>query len=124
MIDNYKFGEFIIKGKKYKSNVALINDQAKPARYLENHELRLDDFLELVNASPSTIIIGTGASGVVKVPQEIIDYIEKRKIKLIIAKTSDACKKYNELIKQGKNIAAFMHNTCWTSLDQLGEAAC
>ena len=112
MIDSYKFGEFIIKGKTYKSNVILIGETAKQGRYLENHKLILDDFTELINAKPSTIIIGIGAYGVVKPPKEIIEFIEKQGINVIKEKTGDACKTYNSLLKQGKKVAAFLHNTC------------
>ena len=112
MIDSYKFGEFVIKGKKYESNVELIGEQAKEHRYLENHELALDDFTVLINAKPSYLIIGTGAYGVVKPPKEIIDFIEKQGIKVIVEKTGQACKTYNSLLKQGKKVAALLHNTC------------
>lgn len=112
MIDSYRFGEFVIKGKIYKSNVVLLGQEAKQARYLPAHQLKLADFTELVNYKPEYIIIGTGAYGAVKVPQEIIDYIEKQGIKLIIEKTGDACQTYNALLKEGKKIAAFLHDTC------------
>ena len=112
MIDNYKFGEFVVDGKTFKSNIELINDKVQQHRYLENHELSLDDFTSLINAKPEIIIIGTGAYGVVKPPKEIIEFIEKQGIKVIAEKTGNACKTYNELIKQGKKVAALMHNTC------------
>lgn len=112
MIGSYSFGKFVIDKKEYRSNVTLINDKAKEHRYLPNHELKLDDFLPLINAKPSYIIIGTGAYGVVKVPDEITEYIEKQGIKLIIEKTGAACKTYNQLVKEGKKVAAFLHDTC------------
>ena len=63
MIDNYKFGEFVIKGKTYKSNIILINNTDKVVRQLENHELRLSDFDELIKFNPEILVIGTGDSG-------------------------------------------------------------
>lgn len=112
MIDNYKFGVFIIDKKEYKTNILLLDAEVKPAEYLHEHELKIDPFIEMVEFRPSYIIIGTGAYGVIKVPQEIIDYIEKRGIKLLIEKTGDACKEYNSLLKAGIKVAAFLHNTC------------
>ena len=112
MIDSYRFGEFVIQGKTFKSNVILIDNTFKEARHLENHELKIDDFTELINSNPSYIIIGTGAYGVVKPQKEIIDIIESKGIKLVIEKTADACRKYNEFLKQGIKVAAFLHNTC------------
>ena len=112
MIDSYKFGEFVVDGKEYKCNIELIGDKIKEHRYLPNHELKLDDFTELINAKPEYIIIGTGAYGVVKPPKEIIEFIEKQGIKVIIEKTGTACQTYNSLLKQGKKIAALLHDTC------------
>jgi hypothetical protein len=112
MIDGYKFGEFVIDKKVYKSNVELVGTLVKIHRYLPDHELSLDDFTSLVNSKPEVIIIGTGAYGVVKPPKTIIDFIEKQKIKVIVQKTGDACKTYNEMLKQGKKVVALLHNTC------------
>ena len=112
MIDGYKFGEFTIKGKSYKSNVALIGEEVKIHRHLDDHELNLDDFTELINAKPTHLIIGTGAYGVVKPPREIIDFIENQNIVVIVEKTGKACQTYNSLLKQRIRVAALLHNTC------------
>jgi hypothetical protein len=112
MIDSYTFGKFIVDGKKYESNIVLLGKQIKKARYLEGHELNLDDIYPLVEFNPGYIIIGTGASGVMPVPKEIEDFIKEKGIKLIIEKTGDACRTYNSLIAEKKKVAAFLHNTC------------
>jgi hypothetical protein len=112
MIENYTFGKFVIDGKEYDSNVVLIGDNVKLARHLPNHELSLNDFSALVEFKPDYIIIGTGASGVMPVPSDISKFIQEKGIKLIVEKTGDACKTYNSLIKEGKKVAAFLHNTC------------
>lgn len=112
MIEKYTFGEFVIDGKKYKSNVVLINGEVKVGRYLVEHELMIDDFTEIINSHPEIIVIGTGADGVVDVPNEIAEFIESKKIKLIVEKTAEACLTYNSLLKKGKKIGAFLHNTC------------
>ena len=112
MIDSYKFGEFIVDKKKFECNIELINDQVKEHRYLPEHKLTLDDFTALINAKPSVIIIGTGAYGVIKPPKEIIEFIKKQGIEVIIEKTRTACKTYNRILKEGKKVAALLHNTC------------
>jgi len=112
MIDSYDFGEFIINGKSYRSNVILLGESVKPARHLEEHKIMLDDLLPLVNYAPEYIVIGTGAAGVMSFPKELADYIQKVGIKLIVKKTGEACQEYDYLLKQKKKVAAFMHNTC------------
>lgn len=112
MIEHYSFGEFIVDGKRFKSNIVLLGRTVKPARYLPGHDLTLEDIKPLVDFRPEVIIIGTGAYGVMKVKNEIKQYIEERGIKLIIAETKKACDKYNELLRKGVKVAAFLHNTC------------
>jgi len=112
MIDNYTFGRFVIQGKEYNSNVILIGRTVKPARYLPNHELSINDIFPLVESKPDYIIIGTGASGVMPVPDNISNFIKEKRIKLIVEKTGDACQTYNSLLKEKKKVAAFLHNTC------------
>jgi hypothetical protein len=112
MIDSYNFGYFIIDAKRFDSNVKLMQNKAVKCRYFENHIIELNDFTDLVDRKPEYIIIGTGASGVVRVPDEIKEYIQKAGIKLIIEKTADACDTYNDLIKKNKKVCALLHNTC------------
>lgn len=112
MIDSYTFGTFIINSKRFDSNVKLIQDKAEKYRYFENHIIELNDFVDLVEQKPEYIIIGTGASGVVDISDDIKEYIEKAGIKLIIEKTGDAVNKYNDLLKKNKKVCAVMHNTC------------
>jgi len=112
MIDNYTFGEFVVDGKTYKSNIELIGDKLKKHRYLENHLLELKDFKDIFKAKPAVLIIGTGDSGTIHPPQEIINHIESQGIKIIIEKTEEACKTYNNLLEKGENVAALLHNTC------------
>lgn len=112
MIDNYTFGKFVIKGKEYDSNVVLLGKTVQKARHLPSHELKIDDFIPLIDYKPEYLIIGTGAYGAVKVPQEIVDFIGKKGIKLIIQKTGEACQTYNALLEEGKKVAVFLHNTC------------
>jgi len=112
MIDSYTFGTFIIDGKRFDSNVKIIQDKATKCRYFENHIIELNDFVDMVDKKPEYIIIGTGESGVIRVPEEIREYIEKAGIKLIMEKTGDACDIYNSLIKKKKRVCALLHNTC------------
>lgn len=112
MIEHYEFGRFIVDGKLHQSNIVLLGNEVKEARYLPMHQLKLDDIIPLVNYKPEIIIIGTGSSGVMKVSKEITDYIDKKGIKLVVEKTGKACETYNTLLKEGRRVAAFLHDTC------------
>ncbi|MFC1697737.1 Mth938-like domain-containing protein [Nanoarchaeota archaeon] len=108
-IESYTFGEFIIDGRSYKHDIKIINNKIDK---WHNHSLSMDDMEEIFEANPDYIIIGTGASGVVKVIDKIQKEAESRKIELIILLTDEACDKFNELNKKGENVAAIMHSTC------------
>ncbi len=112
MIGSYIFGKFVVNGKGYNSNIILKGDSVNSFPYIENHDLRLEMIRGLLDVNPEIFVIGTGASGVLKVDEKIIDYCKNKNIKLIIEKSGDAIKTYNGLLKKGKNIAAIMHNTC------------
>jgi len=107
-IDHYSFGRFVVDGKEYESDIKLVGNKVE---LWHNHSLSLEDVKDVVDSSPSTIIIGTGSVGVVDVKREIMDFIKSKGIKLIIVKTGQACKLYNELSKK-ENVAAILHSTC------------
>jgi len=107
-IDHYEFGKYIIDGKQYEYDIKIINNKIS---FWHDHGLNLDDVKDLAAAKPSIIIIGTGYSGVIQVSQDIIDYIKKKKIKLIIKKTKEACEEFNRLNGE-KKTAVILHGTC------------
>ena len=108
-IDSYDFGSFIVDGEQFHHDFKLVGDKVK---LWKNHHLCLDDVKDAVAEKPHTIIIGTGASGVVQVTIDIVQYIESNSIKLVIEKTEKACIEYNKLTAQGKKVAAVLHSTC------------
>jgi hypothetical protein len=64
-----------------------------------------------LDKKPEVLIIGTEAYGLMKVPSNLIAYLESKNIRVIIKKTKDACSQYNKLCKK-KNIVADFHLTC------------
>mgnify|MGYP006282970985 CR=1 FL=1 len=109
MIDSYSFGRYIIDGKEYTYDIKIIEGRVSTWR---NHDMKVEDILDLVEAQPEIIVIGTGASGVLKVKQEIADLIKSKGIELIIAKTGRACSEFNRLEKEGRKVCAILHGTC------------
>jgi len=108
MIEKYEADTFIIDGKQHHHSIKIIDGKIK-LWLIENHELKLDDILELINSKPSYVVIGTGAYGKLVVPKELQNLIISKNIKLFIGKTPDACKKFNDLEKKGKT-AALLYN--------------
>lgn len=112
MIENYSFGQILIDGKKYNSDLIIFDDHIYDSWWRrEGHNLHIDDIQEIINEKPEIIIIGTGFSGLMKVSADLIKYLESIGIEVIVKKTKDSCDEYNTLYKKKKVIAAF-HLTC------------
>ena len=112
MIESYSFGQILINGKKHNSDLIIFKDHIFDNWWRrEGHKLCIDDIEEIINKKPDILIIGTGYYGLMKVPLELIKYLEANNIEVIIKKTKDACDEYNAL-HQKKNIIAAFHLTC------------
>jgi len=113
MIENYSFGQILINGKKYSSDLIIFKDYIYDSWWRkEGHNLCIDDIKEIINKKPDILIIGTGFYGLMKVPEDLIENIKSLGIgQVIIKKTGDACTEYNKLYKMSNIIAAF-HLTC------------
>jgi len=75
------------------------------------HILSVDDVKEIIDAKPEVLVVGTGYSGLMKIPPQTERYLESFGIELITAKTEKACKIYNDLSKS-RNVVAALHLTC------------
>lgn len=111
-IEEYKFGSFKIDGKSYLDDIKIVNNRVRFWQTRIKHLLRQEEIKDLLDSKPEYIIIGTGATGFLKVPEEIKNSILMSRIKLLIQKTDQACKSFNSLAEQNKNVAAIFHATC------------
>jgi hypothetical protein len=112
MINNYDFGEIDIDGKIYHHDVIIYKNRVDDNwRRVEGHLLSLGDVLQILENKPDILIIGTGAEGVMKVPEDVVKAIEGKGISVIVKRTADACEEYN-LLSQTQNAVAALHLTC------------
>lgn len=112
IIDSYQFGLIVVNGKKYTSDVIIFPDSVRDNWWRKmGHQLCLDDIAEVLTENPEVLVVGTGASGLVRVPAEVQQAVEAQGIKLIVEPTSEACNTYNQLSPLQKVVAA-VHLTC------------
>ncbi len=112
MIDSYDFGKIVIDGKEYREDVVIWPDHVDcPWLRLEGHNLALEDISEVIKAKPKILIVGTGYSGIMKVPEKVKENIEAQGIKIIIEHSKKACQIYNKL-SVTKKVIACLHLTC------------
>lgn len=111
-IDFYDFGLMVVDGKKYSSDIIIFPDEVKSGwRRRRGHELCLEDIADVLEQRPEVLVIGTGASGLMKVSPEVRKAAQARGIRIIAETTDKASKTYNELSCSQKVVAAF-HLTC------------
>jgi hypothetical protein len=109
MIEHYSFGEIVINGRQYTSDVLIIGSEVHNWWRAQGHILNPEDLTEIFSKNIDMLVVGTGASGLLKVPERTEKYVRSKGIALIVQKTKEAVKTYNSL--SGKKAAAF-HLTC------------
>ena len=111
-IDSYQFGEIVINGRKYSSDVLIFPDRIIDNWWRETgHELRPEDIGDVLKENPETLVIGSGTSGLMKVLPRVKEIALAQGIELIVETTDRACDTYNQLSRSQRLIAA-LHLTC------------
>jgi len=111
-IDAYSFGSIMIDGQRYTSDVLIFRDRVDSKWWRKaGHSLCPEDLTSVVAAKPDVLIVGTGASGVMAVPDETAKWVAGQGIQLIVRKTDAACQEFNRLSPQRQVVAA-LHLTC------------
>lgn len=113
MIESFSFGQIVINGVKYDTDVLIYPDERVTDSWWrkEGHKLSIGDIQPLLETGPDIMVAGTGMNGMMKPETELIDYLKKRGIQLIAFQNSKAVEQYNILIHE-KKIAACFHLTC------------
>ena len=112
IIESYQFGLIVVNGKKYTSDVIILPDSVKDNWWRKTgHQLCLEDIVDVMTGNPEVLVVGTGASGLMKVLPEVQQSAETQGMQLIAEPTDKACKIYNQLCHSQRAIAA-LHITC------------
>ena len=112
LIESYSFGSIVIDGKRYSSDVVIFPERVNSSWWRkEGHSLCREDIKEMIAEKPDVLVIGTGDSGLMQVPVELKEYIKSQGIELIVKRTEEASRVYNELSPLRKVVAA-LHLTC------------
>lgn len=112
-IDSFRFGNIVIDGTAYKSDCLIFADAAHDNWWRkQGHSLAAEDLQPVIAAKPSVLVVGCGASGMMKVAQETRQALQNKNIELIALNTAEAVDRFNQLLERGKNVAAALHLTC------------
>jgi hypothetical protein len=111
-IESYSFGTITVDGKTHTSDLIILPGRVRTGWWRkEGHRLDKEDLEEVIQAKPSILVVGTGNVGLMKVPQETLDYLAQHNIRVVVQPTAAACLRYNELA-ENEQVAAALHLTC------------
>lgn len=110
MIESYTFGNIVVNGKSYK-DIKIYKGNISPWIFTENHTLTKEDIKEIIE-DIDVLVVGTGASGLIKVKPEVIEIAKNKNIQLIIQPTARAVQEFNLLERNNKKVAGIFHSTC------------
>ncbi len=112
IIDSYQFGQIVISGREFSSDVIIFPDRVKDDWWRKSgHQLYLEDIAGVTAEKPEVLVVGTGAYGLMKVQPEVKSAVDAQGIKLIVEATEKACHTYNQLCSSQRVVAA-LHLTC------------
>jgi hypothetical protein len=111
-IGAYDFGSITIDGETHTHDLIICPDGLRTGWWRKHgHSLCPQDLNAVIGLDPEVLIIGCGAHGMLKIPDETRGWITRRGIELIDLPSREACDRYNELAGRTKVIAG-IHLTC------------
>ncbi len=111
-VEDYSFGRIRIDGRDYTADVIILPDRVIADWWREEgHRLSMADLGEVVAAGPEVLVVGTGANGLMRVPDHTLQALEGRGIEVIVERTGSAWQTYNRR-SQRRATAAALHLTC------------
>ena len=112
-IDAYTFGRITINGEEYNKDLIVFPDRISPGWWRnEAHVLTIRDLDEIIEFAPEYLIVGTGFSGILHVPDKVKAAIGKKGIDATIDRTANAVDQFNRDVSRGKRVAGAFHLTC------------
>jgi len=111
-IQEYRFGRMVVDGEEHTRDLILLPDRVVSGWWRkEGHRLDVDDLRVVFEAGPEVLVVGTGAYGMMKVPEETRRAVEAAGIQLRAARTGEAWRTYQDLRGRHRTAGAF-HLTC------------
>ena len=112
LLESYRFGHLVVDGQAHTRDVIVLPDRVIGGwGRKEGHALHPEDLRAVFEAAPEVLVVGQGASGLMRVTQETRDALGQAGIELIALPTPEAVETYNRL-RDARPVAAALHLTC------------
>jgi hypothetical protein len=111
-IGSYRFGQIVIDGQAHRKDVIILPDRVIGGWWRrEGHNLRPEDLKPVFEATPEVLVVGLGASGMMRIAEETKQALQDAGIELFALPTGQAVETYNRL-RAERVAAAALHLTC------------
>ena len=112
-IDSYQFGKIVVDGADFSNDIIILGNSVQSNWWRkQGHLLSAEDLKTVIAARPAVLVVGCGASGLMKVPDQTQQVLQEHDIRLEAFDTCKAVQRFNELSAEGVNVAAALHLTC------------
>jgi hypothetical protein len=102
-----------VEGTEYKSDLLILGEELRPNWWRkEGHSLAACDIADVLTFQPEVLVVGKGASAMMRIPAATEKTLAEQGIELIAADTAGAAKRFNNLAEEGKKVAGAFHLTC------------
>ncbi len=113
-IEAYAFGEMRIAGRSYQHDLILFPNGTVNGnwRRTEGHRVAPRDIRALLSSGAEVVVFGTGASGCMKIGDEVRRLLTRAGVSVEVLHTSEAVERYNALRRSARRVAGAFHLTC------------
>lgn len=123
-IESFTWGRFVIAGKEHGrgdpgagmgKDLRVLAPPLTVTRWAERagHRLAIDMVTGVFDQGLEVLVLGLGANRAIAYPPGLLEEIQKRGIPVVEAHdTVAACRRFNELVRQGRKVGLLAHGTC------------
>ncbi len=113
MIEQYSFGNIVVNSVRYTNDMKIVEGKVIPEWWRKRgHSVDVDDVQDILKSGPNIVVLGKGSPGMMKATRALREFLKDRNIELIEEKTTKAVETFNQLLKEGQDIAAGFHLAC------------
>jgi hypothetical protein len=113
MIEAYSFGSMTVDGQVYGKDLKILQGQVRAGWWRrEGHRVDVGDVEDIIEAAPQVLVVGMGASGLMRVSEKLRSVLGEKGIDLFAQASGEAARTFNRLVEEGKDVAGAFHLTC------------
>jgi len=110
-IEDYTFGSVVVDGRQETGDLIVLPGRVvRKWRREKGHRLAVADIEEVLDELPERLIVGSGASGMMRPKRKLLALLEQRGVTVEVLPTAEAVRRYGEL--DPAHTAAALHLTC------------